>query len=57
MSEKEGRNPLKRPKDRRQGVALLNAIDEAMPQFSLDESFEAELPDELKPHYRKWRLG
>lgn len=57
MSEKEGRNPLKRPKDRRQGIALLNAIDEAMPQFSLDESFEAELPDELKPHYRKWRLG
>ena len=57
MSEKEGRNPLKRPKDRRQGIALLNAVDEAMPQYPLDTSFEAKIPDELMPYYRKWRSG
>ncbi|MBB40247.1 MULTISPECIES: GSU2403 family nucleotidyltransferase fold protein [Hyphomonas] len=57
MSEKAGRNPLKRPKDRRQGIALLNAVDEAMPQYPLDAKFEAELPDDLTPHYRKWRSG
>lgn len=57
MSEKAGRNPLKRPKDRRQGIALLNAVDEAMPQYPLDATFEAELPDDLTHHYRKWRSG
>jgi hypothetical protein len=57
MSEKKGRDPLKRPKDRRQGIALLNAVDEAMPQYPMDKSFEAEIPDELVPSYRKWRSG
>lgn len=57
MSEKGGRNPLKRPKDRRQGIALLNAVEEAMPQYPLDASFEAKVPDELMPYYRKWRSG
>jgi hypothetical protein len=57
MSEKKGRDPLKRPKDRRQGIALLNAVDEAMPQYPMDKSFQAEIPDELVPSYRKWRSG
>lgn len=57
MSEKAGRNPLKRPQDRRQWLALLNAVEEAMPQYPLDAKFEAELPDDLIPHYRKWRSG
>jgi len=57
MSEKNGRNPLKRPKDRRQGIALLSAIDQAMPQYPMNASFEAKIPDELVPYYRKWRSG
>lgn len=54
MSEKPQRNPLKRPKDRKQGTALLNVVSEAMPQYPLNADFEAELPEELIPHYDKW---
>ncbi len=49
------RNPLKRPKDRKQGLALLDAVVEAMPHYPLDAAFEAELPGELVPHYQNWR--
>lgn len=55
MSEKKGRNPLKRPKDSRQGIALLNTVEQAMPQYPMDKAFESEIPDELMPHYLKWR--
>ncbi len=55
MSEQPGRNPVKRPKDLRQGSALLNAIDSAMPQYPLDAAFEAELPSELVAHFERWR--
>tara|TARA_R110002020_G_C16321837_1_gene774941 strand:- start:3846 stop:4832 length:987 start_codon:yes stop_codon:yes gene_type:complete len=55
MSKKESRNPLKRPKDQRQGLALLNAISDAMPQYPLDASFKSELPDELVPLLLWWR--
>ena len=48
------RNALKRPKDLKQGVALLNAIKHAMPQFALDKAFEQSLPKELKEPYRQW---
>lgn len=54
MSEKPERNPLKRPKDRKQGVALLNVVAEAMPQYPLDAAFEAALPEPLIFHYKKW---
>lgn len=57
MADKAGRNPLKRPKDRRQGIALLNAVKEAMPQYPLDAEFEAGIPEPLKPHYGTWREG
>lgn len=57
MSEKDRRNPLKRPKDRRQGIALFNAVAEAMPQYPMDPSFEAEIPGELMPYYQEWRSG
>lgn len=57
MSEKKGRNPLKRPKDRRQGMALLNAISEVMPQYPLDQDFESTIPDELVPFYKAWQSG
>lgn len=56
MSAQEKRNPLKRPRDARQGTALLNAVRETMPQFPLDKRFEAEIPAELMPHYQAWNL-
>ena len=55
LSKKPSRNPLKRPKDEQQGIALLDAIDQAMPQFPLDESFEQELPDDLRPFFEAWK--
>lgn len=55
LSQKPGRNPLKRPKDERQGMALLDAVDQAMPQFPLDQSFEDELPEELRPFLKAWQ--
>lgn len=54
MSEQEKRNPLKRGKER-QDIALLDAIHAAMPQFKMDADFEAEIPDELKRHYDRWK--
>jgi hypothetical protein len=54
MAKQAKRNPLKRPKDRKQGMALLNAIDEAMPQFPLDETFATGLPAELQPFWQFW---
>lgn len=55
MSEKLERNALKKPKDRKQGRALLNTVAEAMPHYPLDEAFEAELPAELAPHFAAWK--
>jgi hypothetical protein len=57
MSEKDSRDPLKRPKDRRQGIALLNAVAETMPQYPLDANFENELIADLVPFYERWRAG
>lgn len=55
LSRKPERNSLKRPKDERQGLALLDAVDEAMPQYPLDGDFESKLPVELIELYREWR--
>ena len=55
LSRKPARNPLKRPKDERQGLALLDAVDVAMLQYPLDSAFEAELPAELVDLFREWR--
>jgi hypothetical protein len=55
MSRQEKRNPLKRPKDAKQGLALLTAIKDWMPQFKMDSAFEQELPDELRPLYDEWK--
>ncbi|MBY9067106.1 nucleotidyltransferase domain-containing protein [Hyphomonas sp. WL0036] len=57
MSDKATRDPLKRPKDRKQGVALLRAVAEAMPQYPMDAGFEAGVPDELRPYYEGWCSG
>ena len=56
MSEQPKRDPLKRAKDAKQGIALLDAIQEGMPQFRMDEAFEAEIPDELRPYYQRWKV-
>ena len=55
MADKPQRNALKRPKDRRQGLLLLNAVDEAMPHYPLDEGFEAQLPGELSRYFADWQ--
>lgn len=55
MSEQAKRNAVKRPKDRRQGIALMNAVQAAMPHFPLGSAFEAALPPELKPHFDRWK--
>jgi hypothetical protein len=57
MSEQSKRNPLKRGKDAKQGVALLNAIQDGMPQFKMDHAFEAEIPVELSPYFERWKAG
>lgn len=48
LADKPGRKPLKAPKDRKQGEALLHAVALAMPRFPLDEAFLAALPEELR---------
>jgi hypothetical protein len=55
MARQAKRNPLKRPKDRKQGLALLNAVDAAMPQYRLDQNFEAALPEALVESYSEWK--
>lgn len=48
------RNPLKRRKDTVQGAALLDAVAEAMPHYSLGHEFVESLPDELMPYWEEW---
>jgi hypothetical protein len=55
LAKQAKRNPLKRPKDDRQGRVLLTAVSEAMPQYPIDRSFEASLPPELAELLREWR--
>jgi hypothetical protein len=54
MADQGKRNPLKRAKDRKQGMLLLDAVAEAMPHYPLDDAFEAMLPGELAPHFVRW---
>lgn len=54
MAEKPERDPQKKPKDRKQGTALLDAVWLTMRHYALDEAFYAGLPDELKPHFEHW---
>lgn len=41
-------------KDRKQGLALLDAVRQAMPQYPLDETFEKGLPGDLAPRFHDW---
>jgi hypothetical protein len=54
MAEKPERNPQKKPKDYKQGMALLDAVWLAMPHYPTGNAFYAELPDALKPHFELW---
>ena len=55
LAEKATRDPLKRDKDRKQGLALLDVVRARMPHYPIDAAFERELPAELAPHFAKWR--
>jgi hypothetical protein len=55
MSRQAKRSALKRPKDLKQGMALLDAVHDAMPQYPLDAAFEASLPQELAGFHDEWR--
>jgi hypothetical protein len=55
LSGQSKRDALKRPKDLKQGIALLNAVRETMPQYPLDQDFEASLPPELVGPYEDWK--
>lgn len=57
LSAQDKRDPLKRRKDFRQGTAVLNAVELAMPRYPLDAAFERSLPSELEPMYRDWRAA
>lgn len=57
MSDQAKRNPLKRPKDRKQGDRLLNAIADYMPHYPFDEQFTSELPPELMSYLETWRAS
>ncbi len=54
MADKPERSPQKKPKDRKQGIALLNAVWQTMPHYALDTAFHDTLPDELKPYFEVW---
>jgi hypothetical protein len=55
MAAQPKRNPQKRPKDKAQGLALMDAVASSMPHYPFDDAFVASLPDELRPHYENWR--
>jgi hypothetical protein len=55
MAEQAKRNALKRPKDRKQGIMLLDAVKRFMPQYPLNDDFEATLPGDLSPLFDQWK--
>ena len=54
MSNQAKRNPLKRPKDRKQGLALLDLVSTAMPHYPMGPEFRGSLPEELSPYFEAW---
>jgi hypothetical protein len=55
LGKQAKRSPLKRPKDLKQGAALLSAVKEAMPQYALDAEFKRSIPKLLVPFYKAWK--
>lgn len=54
MADQPKRNPQKRPKDRLQGGALLDAVALSMPHYPFDSEFEAALPPPLRTIFDRW---
>ncbi len=54
LAAKPGRDPQKKPKDLKQGTALLDAVWLTMRHYPLDDAFFDELPDALKPQFEAW---
>lgn len=55
LAEKPSRSPLKKPKDKRQGEALLEACAQGiLARHPLTKDFEDSLPDALKPVFNRW---
>ena len=48
LSDKPGRDPLKRPKDRNQAEAVWQVVRSRMPHYRIDDAFRQELPPELE---------
>lgn len=57
MSAQPKRHPQKRPKDRKQGLALLDAVATNMPHYPLDQAFENQVPEALQTFLDGWRAG
>jgi len=57
LSSQAKRTALKIHKDRRQGLAVLDAVAQAMPHYPLDAAFVDSIPPELVPYWREWREG
>jgi hypothetical protein len=55
LCAQDARDSLKRDKDSRQGTALMNAVEERMPHYRLDDAFQASLPAQLVIVFRAWR--
>lgn len=55
LAEQAKRDPLKRRKDREQGLAVLDAVAEAMPHYPLGEEFSRAIPAELGDSWARWR--
>lgn len=54
LAEKPSRNPLKKPKDKRQGEAILGACaDGTLPRHPITKEFRASLPEALRPHLKR----
>lgn len=56
MARQAKRNSLKRPKDLKQGTALLDAVQTTMPQYPLDQAFQNSLPVDLADIFQEWNL-
>lgn len=54
LSEKPERDALKKPKDYKQGNALLSTVAEHMPHYPVDDEFQNSLPSELTPYFERW---
>jgi hypothetical protein len=54
MAGQAKRNPLKRPKDRKQAIALLDAVSLTMPQYPVDDPFRISLPGDLVDLFAGW---